>query len=74
MTYAETENITPPALPRKDTSLQGLKEISGYARVSENTVLKYVKYFGFPAGKLGGQWVSDKVEVDEWRRQWCARR
>lgn len=55
------------APPGKDTALQGLKEISDYARVSENTLCRYIREMAFPANKVGGQWFSDKTRVDAWR-------
>ena len=47
--------------------LDGLKAISTYAGVSMNTVRKLIKDEGFPAGKIGAQWISSTDSVDKWR-------
>lgn len=47
--------------------LDGLKAISTYAGVSENTLKKLIKDEGFPVGKVGRQWISSEEAVDKWR-------
>lgn len=47
--------------------LHGMKAICGYMQKSENTVLKYIRKEGLPAGKIGGEWVSDAGRIDQWR-------
>ncbi len=51
----------------KNTELLGMKEITLYVRRSEATVLKLIREEGFPARKVGGQWVSDTTVIVEWR-------
>ena len=47
--------------------LHGMKAICGYMKKSESTVLKYIRDEGLPAGKIGGEWVSDEGRIDAWR-------
>jgi predicted DNA-binding transcriptional regulator AlpA len=46
--------------------LRGMKAICAYMGKSENTVLRYIRDEGLPAGKIGGEWVSDEVSIDAW--------
>lgn len=48
-------------------ALHGMKAICAYLDKSESTVLKYIRDEGLPAGKIGGEWVSDEGRIDEWR-------
>ncbi len=49
-------------------ALDGMKEICGYVRRTESTVLKWVRELGFPAKKVGGGiWQSETALIDEWR-------
>ena len=48
-------------------ALRGLKAIGEYLGVSENTVVKYIKDDGLPAGKIGGGWASDVESINAWR-------
>lgn len=50
-----------------DSVLVGLKDISVYAKVSVSTLRKFIAREGFPAGKIGGGWQSDKTLIDRWR-------
>lgn len=53
-----------------NTTLHGMGEITVYAKRCEATILKLVRTEGFPARKVGGIWVSDKVLIDDfWRDQ-----
>ena len=47
--------------------LHGMKAICAYMGKSENTVTKYIRDEGLPAGKIGGEWVSDEGRIDDWR-------
>lgn len=48
--------------------LRGMKAIRAYlGGKSENTVLKYIRNEGLPASKIGGEWVSDEVCIDDWQ-------
>ena len=49
------------------TALQGMKAICNYAGKSENTLRKLIQDEGFPAKKVGGEWMSDTGLVDAWR-------
>jgi len=49
--------------------LSGMKEISGYFRRSEATLLKLIRDEDFPARKFGGIWESDTELIDKWRRE-----
>jgi predicted DNA-binding transcriptional regulator AlpA len=58
------------ATPQEKNSgriLSGMKEICAYVGKSENTVIKYIKSEGFPAAKIGGEWISDEGRIDDWR-------
>lgn len=46
--------------------LHGMKEISGYLRRSDETVLKMIRTRALPAKKILGNWVSSKEQLDEW--------
>lgn len=46
--------------------LRGMKAICNYMGKSENTVLKYIRGEGLPAGKIGGEWCSDEARIDAW--------
>jgi len=47
--------------------LHGMKVICAYMEKSESTVLKYIREEGLPAGKIGGERVSDAGRIDAWR-------
>jgi predicted DNA-binding transcriptional regulator AlpA len=44
-----------------------MKAICRYIGKSESTVLKYIRDEGLPAGKIGGEWISDEGRIDDWR-------
>jgi len=51
------------------TALIGMKEICGYLRKSEVTVLDMIRSYGLPAKKVRGYiWESDTDLIDQWRR------
>jgi len=52
----------------QDGALQGMKEICRYMGKSEPTIIRYIRYRGFPAKKVGGEWVSDAALIATWRR------
>ncbi|GAB6113424.1 helix-turn-helix domain-containing protein [Desulfomicrobium salsuginis] len=54
---------------KPSTNLSGLEEISQYARRSKATVLDWIKNEDFPAAKLGRVWESDRLMIDEWKRE-----
>ena len=56
------------------TPLQGMKAICNYAGKSENTLRKLIQDEGFPAKKVGGEWMSDTGLVDAWRLRVLAAR
>lgn len=47
--------------------LKGMKEICSHVNMSETTVLKLIRDTGFPAKKIGGQWISDIMLLEQWR-------
>lgn len=51
------------------TALVGMKEICGYMRRSEATVLELIRDCEFPAKKIRGCWESDTGLIDRWRRE-----
>lgn len=53
----------------QNTGLSGMKEIAKYWGRSQATVLKLIQEEGFPARKIAGNWESDTVLIDEWRRK-----
>jgi len=56
------------ALPELDM-LRGMKEICNFMRMSEATVLKYIKeYDDFPV-KKNGQFISSRTALNEWARK-----
>ena len=49
--------------------LVGMKEICGYVKKSEATVLDMIRAQGMPARKISGWvWESDTDLIDQWRR------
>ncbi len=52
-----------------NTALSGMKEICGYLKRSERTVLNLIRLQKFPAKKLGGVWESDKELIHLWRKK-----
>ena len=53
------------------TALGGMTAIRDYCRIlglqcSEASIISLIKACGFPARKLGGQWLSDKVLIKTW--------
>lgn len=52
-----------------NTGLVGLKEICEYCGYSDKRVLALVRDHGFPAVKINGNWESDKILIDKWRRE-----
>lgn len=59
---------------REQTALIGMKAICEYMGRSEATVLKLIQTEGLPATKIAGIWESDRVMIDEWRREKIANR
>ena len=51
----------------QDGALMGMKSICAYMGKSESTILRYVYNRDFPAGKVGGEWVSDVRLISDWR-------
>ncbi|MDY6969977.1 MAG: hypothetical protein SVR08_15160 [Spirochaetota bacterium] len=49
--------------------LETKNEICTYMRCDWRRIEMLIKHFNFPAKKIGGQWVSDKELIDEWRRK-----
>jgi len=52
-----------------DMALEGMKAIEKYMNLSEDTILKRIREYDFPARKCGGIYVSDKEEIDQWRKR-----
>lgn len=52
-----------------ETALVGKKDISRYAKRSWQTVKGWIERRKFPAKKIDGIWESDKILVDEWKRE-----
>lgn len=50
-----------------ESALTGMKEITSFVGRSESTVLDWVRKYGFPAKKIGGQWESDCSLIEKWR-------
>ena len=50
------------------TDLNGMKEIAGYVRRSESTVVGWIRDMDFPAKKIGGIWEASKKEIDAWKK------
>jgi hypothetical protein len=48
--------------------LSGMKEIVGYAKRSESTIMIWIRDMGFPATKVTGSWMSDTDLIDDWRK------
>lgn len=53
------------------TALGGMTAIRDYCRIlglqcSEASIISLIKECGFPARKLGGQWLSDKLLIKSW--------
>jgi hypothetical protein len=47
--------------------LKGMKQICSHVNMSETTVLKLIRSTGLPAKKIGGQWISDIMLLEQWR-------
>lgn len=47
--------------------LRGMKEICAYVGRSDETVRKYIREEGFPAGKEGGSLIACAEHIDAWR-------
>jgi hypothetical protein len=71
MAYSTTDGYESRTVKGRaaSTTLHGMKAICAYMGKSESTILKYIKNEGLPAAKIGGEWVSDRDLVDEWRMQ-----
>jgi hypothetical protein len=54
---------------KHDEILVGMKEISGYMKVSERVVRRYVERYPDIPIKKDGQWVSHAQELSEWFRR-----
>ena len=50
------------------SGLVGVKAICGYTGMSESTIMGWIQREDFPAVKVGGVWISDSEEIDDWRR------
>ena len=48
--------------------LNGMKEICGYLRRSEATVIKYHRELGLPIKKAQGSWMGSKKAIDKWNQ------
>ena len=77
MPYTSTDQksfyTSEPMRGQGKTSLVGWKEICAYTGKSVNTLKKQITKEGFPAKKIGGQWESDKLWIDEWRKKYINR-
>lgn len=52
----------------ESTALIGMKDIAKYVWRSNTTVLDWIRTKGFPAKKENSIWMSDRILVDDWRR------
>lgn len=50
------------------TMLCGRDEIEKYTRRSWKIIQKWLRHHRFPAKKIDGQWESDTMLIDDWRR------
>lgn len=48
--------------------LSGKKEIVGFMGRSWPVIKDFTEKMGFPMKKIAGRWESDKLLIDEWRR------
>lgn len=53
---------------KQDTQLMGMQEICRYVGRCERVVRQWIRHEGFPAVKLGGEWISDTGLIILWRR------
>ena len=53
--------------PQSETALHGMKAICEHMGKSEKTIRLLVRRYGFPASKIGGEWVSDRQVINDWR-------
>ena len=51
------------------TALTGWKEICAYMRKSPPTMRKLIRTEGFPATMVAGEWISDTMLIQQWRRE-----
>ena len=56
----------------EETALGGMTAIMDYCRTismqcSESTIISLIKEEEFPATKVKGQWMSDKLLIKDWR-------
>lgn len=58
-------------IKKSESALVGMEEIASYSNVSNTTVLDWIRNEDFPAKKIGKSaiWISDKEEIDKWRRR-----
>jgi predicted DNA-binding transcriptional regulator AlpA len=56
------------------SGLVGIKAICRYTGMSESTVMNWITLRDFPAVKVGGIWMSDGDEIDDWRKGIIRRR
>lgn len=59
------------------TSLGGMTAIRDYCRIiglqcAESSIIALIKECGFPARKVLGQWMSDKVLIKAWHVNYIA--
>ena len=52
----------------ESTALHGMKQITEYAGFNEKKVRRLMESHQFPAYKIDGEYLSDKVSIDNWRR------
>jgi hypothetical protein len=53
----------------EDDCLITLEDVREYTGWEARKLKKLVRHGGFPMKKIGGQWVSSKALIDEWRRE-----
>lgn len=53
--------------PYRGRRLSGMKAITDYMQRSEESVLRLIREFGFPAKKILGVWESDTEMIECWR-------
>lgn len=47
--------------------MSGMKAIAAYMQRSEDSVLRLIREYGFPARKILGIWESDTEMIEQWR-------
>ncbi len=60
-----------------DTALSGMKAITDHCGAiglqrTESSILQLRIQYGFPMKKMLGTWVSDKLQIEEWRKKFLS--